>query len=398
MEYSGGMGTLDEELLQAAYRGDRVRVQCLLDARADAKAVSPYGETALMGACQYDDTETVRLLIQAGSNVNAVRDTGENLYLRETPLTKAVGYGHAAVVRLLLESGAEFDFFKDDARCLLYAACLSGNAETVELIAGLGAMPPDELPPLSYAIVRNRMDEVQSLLEAGEDPAETDAEGMAPLEWATLFGRLEAAALLEQAGVCVKDCPAALHAAVRGEHVDMCEWLLDRGISVEARDEDDCTPLETAICHNSMQAAECLLQRGANPVAPTSLRQVPLAFAVEMGNLPMVELLLRHGADINAVPYEGGSTALMVAAREDNADMVRFLLEHGADTEVADADEWTALFHAQSAPVARLLLQHGANPHARDIADWTPLQAALKLDKDDALVALLETATKGRRN
>ena len=114
--------------------------------------------------------------------------------------------------------------------------------------------------------------------------------------------------------------------------------------------------------------------------------------------MPMVELLLRHGTDINAVPYEGGSTALMVAAREDNADMVRFLLEHGADTEVADADEWTALFHAESAPVAQLLLQHGANPHARDIADWTPLQAALKLDKDDALVALLETATEGRGN
>lgn len=177
--------------------------------------------------------------------------------------------------------------------------------------------------------------------------AETRSSGLS----SALFGRLEAAALLEQAGVCVKDCPAALHAAVRGEHVDMCEWLLDRGISVEARDEDDCTPLETAICHNSLQAAECLLQRGANPVAPTSLRQVPLAFAVEMGNLPMVELMLRHGTDINAVPYEGGSTALMVAAKEDNADMVRFLLEHGADTEVADADEWTAF----SMPKARLL-------------------------------------------
>lgn len=359
MEYSGGMGTLDQELLEAAYRGDRMRVQCLLAGGTDARAVAEYGEAAL---------------------------------------TRAVECGNAAVARLLLESGVEFDFSKDDARHLLYAACLSGNAETVELLAGLGAMPPDELPPLSYAIVRNRMDEVQSLLDAGEDPTETDAEGMAPLEWAALFGRLDAAALLEQAGVCVKDRPAALHAAVRGEHVDMCEWLLDRGISVEARDADDCTPLETAVSHNSLQAAECLLQRGVNSSTPTSLRQVPLALAVEMGNLPMVELMLRHGTDINAVPYEGGSTALMVAAREDNADMVRFLLEHGADTEVADADEWTALFHAQSAPVARLLLQHGANSHARDIADWTPLQAALKLDKDDALVALLETATKGRRN
>ena len=291
------MRHLDEELLEAAYRGDRMRVQCLLAGGTDARAVAEYGEAAL---------------------------------------TRAVECGNAAVALLLLESGVQFDFSKNDARHLLYAACLSGSEETVELLAGLGAMPPDELPPLSYAIVRNRMNEVQS--------------------------------------------------------------LLDRGISPEWRDADDSSPLETAVAHNSLQAAECLLQRGANPVAPTSLMQVPLALAAEDGLMSMAELLLRLGTDINAVPYDGGCTALMVAAKADNADMVRFLLEHGADTEVADVDEWTALFYAQSAAVAQLLLQYSANPHAKDNIDCTPLETAIKFGEDDALVTLLETATKGRGN
>ena len=80
MEHTGGMGTLDEKLLEAAYRGDRVRVQCLLAGGTDARAVAEYGEAAL---------------------------------------ERAVECGNAAVGRLLLESGVEYDFSKDDARHLL---------------------------------------------------------------------------------------------------------------------------------------------------------------------------------------------------------------------------------------------------------------------------------------
>ena len=34
MEYSGGMGTLDQELLEAAYRGDRILDSSASDAQA----------------------------------------------------------------------------------------------------------------------------------------------------------------------------------------------------------------------------------------------------------------------------------------------------------------------------------------------------------------------------
>ncbi|MGN0869255.1 MAG: ankyrin repeat domain-containing protein [Akkermansia sp.] len=386
---------LDQELLHAAYRGERELVLRLLEQGASARYVSPYGETALMGACQHNDFILVEALLHAGADIQAVRDTYENLYSRETPLTKAVSFGHATIVRLLLSRGAELDFFGDDARCLMYAACASGNEETVQLLEERGAQPPREMTPLIYAIVRGRTEECRRLLATGMAPDKADTVGITPLEWAALYGRTEAAELLEQAGLCVRDDPKALHAAARGDSAALCAWLTERGISPEQPDDGECTALEIAIGYNSLQAAEALLQHGASPHQPCSLCLMPLAVAAGEGNLPMSALLLRYGADINGTAYDGGATALIEAVKEDREDMVRFLLEQGADIEQADCDEWTPLFFTQTASMARLLLDFGADPDACDLGGDTPLQVARALKRDNKeLIALLRAASK----
>lgn len=392
--------SLHEALVSAAYAGKREEVRRLLARGADATVRTPYGETALMGACQYNDTELVQLLIRAGADPDAARETRANVYGRETPLINAVACGNAAVVRLLLDSGAALDLCGDGAGGLMYEACRSGSPETVELLAGLGVQAPYLMPPLSYAVVRGQADEVAALLAGGADAAQADAEGTAPLVWASLYGRVEMAALLEKAGVRVQDCPAALHAAARGDYAPMCAWLLERGVNPYSHDGsddiEDCSALGTAIRHNSLQAAECLLQHGVDPGALTAAFEFPLELAAELGSLPMAGLLLRYGADVDGAAYEGGKTALMTAVFEDDADMVRLLLEHGAATEVEDCDGWTALHYASGVPVAELLLQAGANPLAEDDAGHTPADHALELHRDDAVVALLEKAV-GRR-
>lgn len=393
--------SIHQALFRAAYHGERENVRRLLARGADATVCSPYGETVLMGACRYHDTDLVQLLLRAGADPNAVRKNHGNVYESETPLINAVSCGNAAVVRLLLDSGAELDMFHDDARRLMYEACRSGSPETVELLAARGAQSPYGMPPLSYALVRGQENEVTALLVGGADAAQADTEGIAPLVWASLFGRVEMAARLEQAGVCVQDCPAALHAAARRDHAPMCAWLLERGVSPYSHDGsddiEDCTALGTAIRHNSVQVAECLLQHGVDPGALTGAFEVPLVLAAESRSLPMAELLLRYGADVDGAAYEGAKTALMVAASKDEADMVRLLLEHGADTEAEDCDGWTALHEASCEPVAELLLQAGANPLAEDVAGLTPRDWALKLKRDEAVVALLEKAACRRK-
>ena len=361
--------TPEERLLNAAYAGDGEKVRALLAQGADVNTPSSYGETPLMGACQHDAPETVRLLIRAGANVNAVRDTSMGLW---TPLKIAAMHGRAENVRLLLAAGADWSAESDEACELMDDACCSGDEETVQLFESLGARTSAAFPPLAYAVLRGREAEVRELLGAGNDPDEPDAEGRTPLVWAALFGQRAMAELMESAGAAVQHAHAALCAAARRNRAEMVDWLMDRGVDVIGVGDDE--PLGDAIECDSLQAMERMLLRRADALTHR-LRgwyELPLGLAVQQGSLAMVQLLLKHGAEVDGVAYEGAATPLSLAVREGRPDVVRLLLDHGADIEAEDVDGWTPLFYAETPEMANLLIARGAETEARDIAGNTP--------------------------
>src|SRR5207247_7918874 len=74
----------------------------LLKADADVAVTHPDGETPLMAASRTGRVDAVRLLLDAGANVNAA-DT----YQQETALMSAATEGHVDVVKALLGAGAD---------------------------------------------------------------------------------------------------------------------------------------------------------------------------------------------------------------------------------------------------------------------------------------------------
>lgn len=158
---------LNEQLWEAARKGDPAEVKTLLDKGADVNAKFRYGATALFKAAERGHTEVVKLLIERGADVG-VRDT----FYGATALFWAMDKGHTGVVRALLSKSA------DSAGEVLISGARSGNAEMVAAALEAGKIPA---PTLTAALVMAASDEkkaaiADALRKAGAvPPLEVDA-------------------------------------------------------------------------------------------------------------------------------------------------------------------------------------------------------------------------------
>ncbi|MET0649298.1 MAG: ankyrin repeat domain-containing protein [Pyrinomonadaceae bacterium] len=158
---------LNEQLYEAARKGDAAEVKALLDKGADVNAKFRYGATALFKAAERGHTEIVKLLIERGADVT-VRDT----FYGATALYWATDKGHTGVVRAILAKSAE------GAGEVLLTGIRTGNAEMTSAALETGKVPAETL---TAALVSAGTDEKKAplaelLKKAGaQPPPEVDA-------------------------------------------------------------------------------------------------------------------------------------------------------------------------------------------------------------------------------
>jgi len=89
---------IDTQLMLTARKGGKSpRVRTLLNAGADANAVTRRGFPVLVYAAALGDTETVQALIEAGAQIDRSNTQGRETW---TPLMYAARGGHKATVRV----------------------------------------------------------------------------------------------------------------------------------------------------------------------------------------------------------------------------------------------------------------------------------------------------------
>ena len=93
---------LNDQLWEAARKGDAAEVAALLDKGADVNAKFRYGTTALFKAAERGNTEVVKVLLARGADVST-KDT----FYGATAMTWALQNEHYEVVRALLEKSGE---------------------------------------------------------------------------------------------------------------------------------------------------------------------------------------------------------------------------------------------------------------------------------------------------
>lgn len=343
--------TLEGKLFDAARSGDIDALTMILDKHPEklqARA-KPYGWTLLHAAAQKGHLHIVELLLTRGLDVNA-RETGDNTYAMHW----AAAAAHLDVVKHLAEVGGDVVGQGDDhdlevigwatcwdgcddephravadflinrgARHHIFSAIAMNLADEVRRIV---AADPSALnrrqsrnenhrTPLHFAMVKNRQEMIELLLELGADPLAVDGSGQPVAAYVTaadtdrrVLQRIRAltAAELESA--------RRGHRSPRGGALDLVALLALR----------------------EWDTAEQLLGVNTDLIQPAG---GVLHLMAKRGDVAAVKWLLDHGADPNGrwAHWEAVVTPLHLAAAQGHADVVRVLLTARADPKIRDS-------------------------------------------------------------
>jgi len=398
----------NDDLREAASKGDLVTVERLLKSGANAKSADGGGNTALMSAASKGNTAIVKALLAAGADANAKMSSDFNL--GQTALMYATWFGdNHETVRALIDAKADLEAKDKDGRTALWFAADKGQTQCVRLLIAAGAEVDARDNEGATPLITGAAfpDVAKLLLDAKADVNAKSDDDETPLHEAVNRNKLEAVKLLLASGADVNapqklmfgiNQATPLMMAAHGGMLDIMKLLLDAGADPNRRSGAGQTALSIA---RTDEAKSLLL---ALPGFQRPSPEEDLFSAIEKGDLAAVRRLLDAGVSVNATNRQG-QTALFIAVQDtpvikggaltvssvggaqvsgqsvsttpQKMPIAQLLLDHKADVNAKDKDGNTPLFETGSAEMTRLLVGKGADVNAKNTAGETALHAAL---------------------
>ena len=290
----------------------------LLERGADPRARDRDGTTPLHEAAKGGNLAVARLLLERGADVHAANRYGL------TPLHEAARGGnwepgfpqfrvpgdHPWVAQLLIEKGASIDASSISGTPLSQAIHARAS-DVAKVLIDAGADPRAEgegsmvVPPVHSAALGGDVALLTSLLDKGVDVNTATASGSTILHMGAVGGNAEVVRFLLGRGakVDVRDASGQtpLHAASEGGSVAALRLLVERGGDVGATADDGSTLLHAAAggCRAGEDVLDFLLERGVPINAKKKDGRTALAIAETsdclIGNSPMTSALRRRG-------------------------------------------------------------------------------------------------------
>lgn len=371
-------------LMYAVGSGDAELVRLLVQAGAEVNTANGQGMTPLMYAAMLDAPEVVWALIEAEADVSARDADGYSAFMY------AVQYASPEVMKLLHPPTApegEVNACSAHGWTLLSLAAMHNASDAVQqmLVFGARVNAPGKwgMTPLMYAVHRGVAGErvLRTLLAAGADPRQATDDGDTAYTFAENSGNSLALSLFCEYASMPKEEQIELNdeliaALYNEESIDRIRALLAAGANVNADDGADHTALFLAVERNKPDIVRLLIKSGAQLNIPNEYGWTPLQYAAVNNFSECACLLVEAGAD--ACAGTNTFSVLHMAAAWKTSELLRMLLPLGLDIEVLDECMRTPLFYAAERGCCenlRLLLEAGADVNPRNWWGSTPFMA-----------------------
>ncbi len=166
---SAPAATSGPALVDLAEDGQTPAALALIDHGADVNGPADDGSTPLLWAAHRDDRVLVERLLKAHADARMANKYGA------TPMSEAAAYGDPAVIELLLKAGADPDSPNADGQTALMVVAHTSNVKAADLLLGHGAHVDvtEKLrgqTALHFAAAESQPQMVQELLRHRADP------------------------------------------------------------------------------------------------------------------------------------------------------------------------------------------------------------------------------------
>jgi ankyrin repeat protein len=281
-----------DALFSAIKSGSAAEVEGVLASGADPDAVGEDGMTALIAATLFGEARMVAALAGRGADPNRSGVGGTTALMWAVPDVEKV--------RILLDAGANVDARSETERtALLVAASYPGTTDLLRLLldrgADLRAADRAGATALSLAARSSDVEVVRFLVERGLDPA-----GLSAGARRAAFARYD----LPTTDYLMRIAPAPAQdllgtAATWQPPAHVSRWI-DAGAEVNASSAAQYgrTPLMNAVTSEAegVETLRLLLEKGANPNAEMSEGERPLDWAIYKGDRAKIDVLQQYGA------------------------------------------------------------------------------------------------------
>ena len=368
------------------------------------------GDRLIHSSALYGQVSTVTFLLDKGADIE------EPGYVGRTPLLTAAAKGHSKVIDVLLKRKAKIDaksYGTDDNSTAAHLAASFGHIEALKTLIKankkvLEYLDKDGDMPLHRCAMKGHSDTCEALVKSG---APLEAKGgldRTPFLVAVEKGHLPTVVKLVELGANIhavsslEDCEGtAIHLATEFQKLEICNYLLNiHPEFLTTKDSNNNQPINDAALCGHIDILNFFIKKGASVETKGFNGRTPLLNACGSGAVEMVKHLLQRKVDVGATsgPGDTEAKAIHLAAAFGHPRTITVLLEQFPSMVAMQNSKEDLPMHVAAAygqiKSLETLLKMGADIEGRGFQGRTPLMAAGCTGQVEAVEFLINKGAK----